>query len=71
MYGDSRESMLFRPNSLRTVGCPEVDSRILVPMANVVQSDIVPPRGGRIQPGFSSGDHVFPDCMTVTGRSGR
>ena len=44
MSGESRESMLFRPNSLRTVGCPEVDSRIPVPVANVVQSDIVGPR---------------------------
>ena len=46
MSGDSRESRLFRPNSLKTVGCPEVDSRIPVPVANVVQSDIVAPRGG-------------------------
>ena len=42
--GDSRESTLFRENSLRTVGCPEVESRIPVPVANVVQSDIVGPR---------------------------
>ena len=38
--GDSRESTLFRANSLRAVGCPEVDSRIAVPVANVVQSDM-------------------------------
>ena len=30
-------------NSLRTVGCPEVESRIPVPVASVVQSDIVGP----------------------------
>ena len=42
--GDSRESTLFRENSLRTVGCPEVESRIPVPVASVVQSDIVGPR---------------------------
>ena len=42
--GDSRESTLFRGNSLRTVGCPKVESRIPVPMASVVQSDIVGPR---------------------------
>ena len=41
---DSRESTLFRENSLRTVGCPEVESRIPVPVASVVQSDIVVPR---------------------------
>ena len=41
---DSRESTLFRENSLRTVGCPEVESRIPVPVASVVQSDIVGPR---------------------------
>ena len=42
--GDSRESKLFRANSLRAVGCPEVDSRIPVSVANVVQSDSVGPR---------------------------
>ena len=46
MSGDSRESRLFRPNSLSTVVCPGVDSRIPVSVANVVQSDIVAPRGG-------------------------
>ena len=44
MSVDSRESTLFRENSLRTVGCPEVESRIPVPVASVVQSDIVVPR---------------------------
>ena len=43
MSGDSRESTLIRENSLRTVGCPEVESRIPVPVASVVQSDIVGP----------------------------
>ena len=43
MSGDSRESTLFRENSLRTVGCPEVESRIPVPVGSVVQSDIVGP----------------------------
>ena len=38
---DSRESNLFMENSLRTVGCHEVESRIPVPMASVVQSDLV------------------------------
>ena len=47
MSGDSRESTLFRKNSLRTVGCPEVESRIPVPVASVVQSDIVGPRDVR------------------------
>ena len=43
MSGDSRE--LFRGNSLRTVGFfPEVESRIPVPVASVVLSDIVGPR---------------------------
>ena len=41
---DSRESTLLRENSLRTVGCPEVESRIPVPVASVVQSDMVVPR---------------------------
>ena len=54
MSGDSRESTLFRENSLRTVGCPEVESRIPVPVANVVQSDIVGPREW-VQPRCSSG----------------
>ena len=44
LSGDSREFTLFRENSLRTVGCPEVESRIPVPMASVAQSDIVGPR---------------------------
>ena len=39
MSVDSRESTLFREN-----GCPEVESRIPVPVASVVQSDIVGPR---------------------------
>ena len=42
MSVDSRESTLFRENSLRTVGCPEVESRIPVPVASVVQSDHCP-----------------------------
>ena len=37
------DNSLFRQNSLRTVGCPEVESRIPVPVASVVQSDIVGP----------------------------
>ena len=45
MSGDSRESRLFRPDSLRTFGCPELDSRIPVSVASVVQSDIGAPRG--------------------------
>ena len=57
MSGDSWEPGFFRPNSLKTVGYPEVDSRIPVPVANVVQSDIVG-GGGRMQPGCPSGDHV-------------
>ena len=44
MSGDSRESTLFRENSLRTVGCPEVESRIPIPLASVAQGDIVGPR---------------------------
>ena len=48
MSGDYRESRLSRPNSLRTVGCPEVDSWISVPVANVVHSDIVVPRGAGV-----------------------
>ena len=61
MSGDSREP-----------GCPEVDSRIPVAVANVIQSDIGAPRrgGGRMQSGRPSGNHVLPDCTTVTGRSG-
>ena len=75
MSGDSREPGFFRPNSLKPVGCPEVDSRIPVPVANVIQSDIVAPRkgggGGRqVQSGCPSRNHVLPDCTTVTGRSG-
>ena len=42
--GDSRESTLSMENSLRTIGCPEVESRIPVPVTSVVQSDIVGPR---------------------------
>ena len=39
--GDSRESTSFMENSLRRVGCPEVESQIPVPVASVVQSHIV------------------------------
>ena len=46
MSGDSREPAFFRPNSLKPAGCLEMDSRILVPVANVIQSDIVAPRNG-------------------------
>ena len=53
MSDDSREPGFFRPNSLKPVGCPEVDSRIPVPVANVSQSDVVAHRkgGGRMQSG--------------------
>ena len=39
--GDSRGSTLFMEDSLQTVGCPEVEPRIPVSMATVVQSDLV------------------------------
>ena len=73
MSGDSREPVFFRPNSLKPVGCLEVDSRMPVPVANVIQSDIVAHGkggGGRKQSGCPPGNHVLPDCTTVTGRSG-
>ena len=38
---DSREPGFFRSNSLKPVGCPEGDSRIPVPVASVIQSDVV------------------------------
>ena len=38
---DSQESMLSMEDSLRTVGCPEVEPRIPVSVASVVQSDLV------------------------------
>ena len=39
--GGSRESTLLLEDSLRTVGCPEVEPRIPVSVASVVQSDLV------------------------------
>ena len=70
--GQDLPGIFFRPNSLKPVGCPEVDSRIPVPVANVIQSDIVAHRkgGGGMQSGCPPGNHVLPDCTTVTGRSG-
>ena len=38
---DSRESTLFMEDSLRTVGCPEVEPRIPVSVASVVESDLM------------------------------
>ena len=46
MSDDSREPGYFRPNSLKPVGCPDVDSRIPVPVANVSQSNVVAHRKG-------------------------
>ena len=43
---DSREPRFFRLNGFKPVGCPEVDSRIPVLMANVSQSDVVAHRKG-------------------------
>ena len=40
------ETGFFRSNSLKPVGCPEVDSRIPVPVASVIQSDVVAHRKG-------------------------
>ena len=51
MSGDSRESRFFRLYLFEPVGCPEVDSRIPVPVANVIQSDTVAQRKG--EPGCS------------------
>ena len=58
--GDSRESTLFRENSLRAVGCPEVESRIPVPVASVVQSDIV----GLREAGSGCNQDVPPGIMS-------
>ena len=38
---DSREPGFFGSNSLKPAGCPEVYSRIPVPLASVIQSDVV------------------------------
>ena len=46
MSDDSREPRFFRPDSLKPVGCPEVGSRIPVPVASVIQSDVVAQRKG-------------------------
>ena len=50
---------LFREISLRTVGCPEVESRIPVPVASVVQSDIV----GSREAGSGCNQDVPPGIM--------
>ena len=51
--GDSREPRFFRLYLFDPVGCPEVDSQISVPVANVIQSDTVAQRNGgaRMQSG--------------------
>ena len=75
MSDDSRYPGFVRSNSLKPVGCPEVDSRIPVPVASVVQSDMVAHRkgggGGECSQVDPPGNYVLPDCTSVIGRSGR
>ena len=57
MSVDSREPGFSRSNSLKPLGCAEVDSRIPVPVASVIQSDVV---ARRKKGGGGGGSQIAP-----------